>query len=246
MSPFSGSSPLTRGKRRGIDARPRTERLIPAHAGKTGEGRSTSWARTAHPRSRGENSCGPRPPRRPWGSSPLTRGKHDSGRTRRPGLRLIPAHAGKTGATRTGPNPRGAHPRSRGENWLLVAVSVGVEGSSPLTRGKPSTSRGYAPPRRLIPAHAGKTPVRTGRRRRGGAHPRSRGENSMLKDRLRYEDGSSPLTRGKQGDAGRVGAHRRLIPAHAGKTLAQSVGRDGGGAHPRSRGENGPRAQPGA
>ena len=41
----------------------------------------------------------------------------------------------------------------------------------------------------------------------------------MLKDRLRYEDGSSPLTRGKQGQVATPGVVPGLIPAHAGKTL---------------------------
>ena len=70
--------------------------LIPAHAGKTVAPFFSIDSTRAHPRSRGENFaawsnvfCG-------LGSSPLTRGKrpHDSGSPR--GVRLIPAHAGKT------------------------------------------------------------------------------------------------------------------------------------------------------
>ena len=50
-----GSSPLTRGKHsRTHSGRPRA-RLIPAHAGKTSEGRHAARAHRAHPRSRGEN-----------------------------------------------------------------------------------------------------------------------------------------------------------------------------------------------
>ena len=80
---LGGSSPLTRGKRRGRQACRSRRRLIPAHAGKTTpppEAREPLWA---HPRSRGENE------RAPWhevsrrGSSPLTRGK-------RVGLRACP------------------------------------------------------------------------------------------------------------------------------------------------------------
>ena len=50
--------------------------------------------------------------------------------------------------------------------------------------------------------------------------------------------GSSPLTRGKR--LGRVasGFHRRLIPAHAGKTRPSSPSCSSTRAHPRSRGEN--------
>ena len=40
----------------------------------------------------------------------------------------------------------------------------------------------------------------------------------MLKGRLRYEDGSSPLTRGKPRRVGLLKGDQRLIPAHAGKT----------------------------
>ena len=60
----------------------------------------------------------------------------------------------------------------------------------------------------------------------------------MLKDRLRYEDGSSPLTRGKRGLLGGGLLRRRLIPAHAGKTFARVPVGKTCAAHPRSRGEN--------
>ena len=56
------------------------------------------------------------------------------------------------------------------------------------------------------------------------AHPRSRGENIMDLLGDAADNGSSPLTRGKQfgGDGGRrVGG---LIPAHAGKTIAVVMG----------------------
>ena len=50
---------------------------------------------------------------------------------------LIPAHAGKTLFDVSTGKQRRAHPRSRGENLLLVLPSGAVQGSSPLTRGKP-------------------------------------------------------------------------------------------------------------
>ena len=111
-------------------------------------------------------------------------------------------------------------------------------GSSPLTRGKPGGGRHLNLDPGLIPAHAGKTPAPCPGGTGGGAHPRSRGENSMLKDRLRYEDGSSPLTRGKPRCHPDPGRHRRLIPAHAGKTVIVDILRISPRAHPRSRGEN--------
>ena len=71
-----GSSPLTRGKLPGENDPRAGSGLIPAHAGKTPSRLGRQKPRTAHPRSRGENSAimpvsVPR-----LGSSPLTRGKH--------------------------------------------------------------------------------------------------------------------------------------------------------------------------
>ena len=70
-----GSSPLTRGKRNGRDGGSRRTGLIPAHAGKTGEGVGTHQGLWAHPRSRGENTAAGLPASGAGGSSPLTRGK---------------------------------------------------------------------------------------------------------------------------------------------------------------------------
>ena len=52
------------------------------------------------------------------------------------------------------------------------------------------------------------------------------------------ELGSSPLTRGKPRGPLLPLEPRGLIPAHAGKTLVGVWRLVGGGAHPRSRGEN--------
>ena len=87
--------------------------------------------------------------------------------------------------------------------------------SSPLTQGKLSQCNRQRLLARLIPAHAGKTLRGCGRGGLRGAHPRSRGENMVIR-----------------------GAWYRLIPAHAGKTRCPP-GRDRAcPAHPRSRGEN--------
>ena len=70
------------------------------------------------------------------------------------------------------------------------------------------------------------------------AHPRSRGENSRAPEKPPFTAGSSPLTRGKPGNAVRPAGLAGLIPAHAGKTLWPPSRRFSGWAHPRSRGEN--------
>ena len=90
-----GSSPLTRGK------------LVPS---------PPSLLRAAHPRSRGENATSYDGDGHTDGSSPLTRGKLHQAEAGLSGVRLIPAHAGKTTKTATFPPSVRAHPRSRGEN----------------------------------------------------------------------------------------------------------------------------------
>ena len=111
-------------------------------------------------------------------------------------------------------------------------------GSSPLTRGKPRLAGRAKRPKRLIPAHAGKTWPCASSVERKPAHPRSRGENADRSSPTSGGTGSSPLTRGKRPRAPHLRAAHRLIPAHAGKTLAAPRGRRGSSAHPRSRGEN--------
>ena len=90
---------------------------------------------------------------------------------------LIPAHAGKTMSGVVSFCQVGAHPRSRGENAAEeTAVDIHL-GSSPLTRGKLPKKVLQTAEMRLIPAHAGKTPLRRHYHHQEGAHPRSRGEN---------------------------------------------------------------------
>ena len=133
---------------------------------------------------------------------------------------------------------RWAHPRSRGENCRLPDARKRVEGSSPLTRGKPSWTTRSTSPRGLIPAHAGKTYDVAAAARVIEAHPRSRGENWWGYSGEGSEAGSSPLTRGKPRPRRRRRSRQRLIPAHAGKTSQQQPRGKCDRAHPRSRGEN--------
>ena len=114
--PPIGSSPLTRGKPRGGGLEVGDDRLIPAHAGKTCQGRGPRFA--------------------PPGSSPLTRGKPRPAFRDRTTTRLIPAHAGKTTTARGDKIAGAAHPRSRGENFRRKPFFPADDGSSPLTRGK--------------------------------------------------------------------------------------------------------------
>ena len=192
----------------------------------------------AHPRSRGENPhrCRTHAGRR--GSSPLTRGKPLMVMTMSASAGLIPAHAGKTKFPTSYLVALGAHPRSRGENSYAATIVACFAGSSPLTRGKPDALAKCGALRGLIPAHAGKTESQQHRRRRGRAHPRSRGENFMRARLVAWVRGSSPLTRGKPELCKWKRDRLRLIPAHAGKTRVYPRRSHRERAHPRSRGEN--------
>ena len=232
-----GSSPLTRGKLDDSCTLGAETGLIPAHAGKTGSRPVSSGSMGAHPRSRGENaSCASTSPPI-LGSSPLTRGKHTSGREDPWRRGLIPAHAGKTPDGQRYRMRSEAHPRSRGENLIGVAADLSAQGSSPLTRGKQDEHRRVALGGGLIPAHAGKTPTKRPSRSSARAHPRSRGENTQAAGSCPTPAGSSPLTRGKPALGGLSGLSAGLIPAHAGKTSSADPSATTT-AHPRSRGEN--------
>ena len=237
-APPVGSSPLTRGKRdRALEVLG-PWRLIPAHAGKTRIRRPTSSLRSAHPRSRGENTAFFRWAHGAGGSSPLTRGKLGELVHFLRGHRLIPAHAGKTTWTGAYSPPTKAHPRSRGENRCGHRRGCGRRGSSPLTRGK---HRRPARDRRglgLIPAHAGKTTPTPRSSSLLRAHPRSRGENAAGIEATIRDEGSSPLTRGKLRRLCGLKSSTGLIPAHAGKTGTSKRRSSRARAHPRSRGEN--------
>ena len=178
----------------------------------------------AHPRSRWENTNVYRLNIGCDGSSPLTWGKlaghHDHHRI----AGLIPAHVGKTVTSRCMWRRLWAHPRSRGENDVTPISATGIVGSSPLTWGKRRPALWSDAVGGLIPAHAGKTPFATRPAASNGAHPRSRGENSMPSMRRLTFSGSSPLTRGKRVRGGDGHGDRGLIPAHAGKTTWPTSG----------------------
>ena len=130
-----GSSPHSRGTRRG-GRRGRCGRgLIPAFAGNTSFVCARRLTTTAHPRIRGEHTTVEVDVRTCEGSSPHSRGtlvfhvKQSS-----PGG-LIPAFAGNTGRRGRCGRTAGAHPRIRGEHPLSWWRCQPLLGSSPHSRG---------------------------------------------------------------------------------------------------------------
>ena len=213
-----GASPLTRGKPQGITTRAAPFGRIPAHAGKTKEGKVAVLALGAHPRSRGENASRVSTRSFARGASPLTRGKRPAVTSPSRPIGRIPAHAGKTMQWWCQYGDLGAHPRSRGENRSAPNRAESRGGASPLTRGKPQGITTRAAPFGRIPAHAGKTKEGKVAVLALGAHPRSRGENASRVSTRSFARGASPLTRGKRPAVTSPSRPIGRIPAHAGKT----------------------------
>ncbi len=152
------------------------------------------------------------------GSSPQARGALNPGLGVGEHRRLIPAGAGSTAA--------------------LSRPEVGRAGSSPQARGA-LPGRGAARRHgRLIPAGAGSTrrwkpPPSSAR-----AHPRRRGEHTVILVSPLSDQGSSPQARGARARDPARRIRGRLIPAGAGSTAWPRTTRLPCGAHPRRRGEH--------
>ena len=233
----SGSSPLSRGIPSRRSRRIAEARIIPALAGNTSSPRPPAHGGTDHPRSRGEYWQAGSAKLHRTGSSPLSRGIHN-------GLggfgivdRIIPALAGNTRADAEAVRPGGDHPRSRGEYDDEAGDYIPHDGSSPLSRGiRPAPGRSRSGTG-IIPALAGNTRRRAGRRSREPDHPRSRGEYRSVLSARHCDHGSSPLSRGILVLRVQGGAVPGIIPALAGNTVSEIVASIRQPDHPRSRGE---------
>ena len=114
-------------------------------------------------------------------------------------------------------------------------------GSSPLARGlRPSPWPGRSGSR-IIPARAGFTNMRPGKRKCSADHPRSRGVYSPAVTPKLSSPGSSPLARGLHPYKYRDGLARRIIPARAGFTCTAMRARSSpAGSSPLARGLHSP------
>ena len=152
--------------------------------------------------------------------------------------RIIPAHAGQTMPKMLSIDLCTDHPRACGANAQRDERAATVAGSSPRMRGKRWSRRPRCHSPRIIPAHAGQTPVRPPAAIRPSDHPRACGANSAVDRADQMNNGSSPRMRGKQrhqtGNTGTV----RIIPAHAGQTTAHRDVTRTASDHPRACGAN--------
>ena len=178
-------------------------------------------------------------------SSPTTAGSFPHTRGARTGLadeslpaRIIPAYAGSTPVSRSGPGSARDHPRIRGEHMSCWSATVTLPGSSPHTRGARPFSCRYLAPTRIIPAYAGSTGQGLGELRVGWDHPRIRGEHVEKAGETSLGTGSSPHTRGAPLVAYAVRGRHGIIPAYAGSTHGRAGELWRRGDHPRIRGEH--------
>jgi len=194
-----GSSPRARGARERPNRRVCTRRIIPACAGSTSPICSACWARTDHPRVRGEHFIASDRPTSYSGSSPRARGALGVFIQTRGNHRIIPACAGSTCPDSTAWGSGADHPRVRGEHQLAERLPGPVRGSSPRARGAPGVPLRTRAGHRIIPACAGSTLEQDGG--------------------VRLCSGSSPRARGARPEPGNDRGPDRIIPACAGSTV---------------------------
>ncbi len=152
-----GSSPLSRGIPRQNTQPEGLLRIIPALAGNTTGGFGFGGMGWDHPRSRGEYGDAVLAGVVHVGSSPLSRGIRIRRHPHRQRRGIIPALAGNTDALDITGGYRTDHPRSRGEYWQWLVTLTSSTGSSPLSRGIPTSTKSVLRSPRIIPALAGNT-----------------------------------------------------------------------------------------
>ena len=233
-----GSSPRMRGKPAGWNAHVGYHRIIPAHAGQTQRVLAAPLGTPDHPRACGANTCSAFRSSLPRGSSPRMRGKRATGLALWIPTRIIPAHAGQTGACWPAHAVRPDHPRACGANAMDKAKAASMTGSSPRMRGKRADHVVFHGHARIIPAHAGQTTGSHARRFRSPDHPRACGANNVASALETVVSGSSPRMRGKPTTAAPLPRRHRIIPAHAGQTARRSHRSRTCPDHPRACGAN--------
>ena len=133
--------------------------------------------------------------------------------------------------------PPAVHPRSCGEQTVIIALVAVEFGSSPLVRGTGRASSYFLSRWRFIPARAGNRSRRPPTVSTITVHPRSCGEQVQSAMSTGDAAGSSPLVRGTD-DSPETGTEGfRFIPARAGNRIRSDWQHDSDPVHPRSCGE---------
>ena len=111
-------------------------------------------------------------------------------------------------------------------------------GSSPHTRGALVRERAVGDGAGIIPAYAGSTAGSSCASPTQTDHPRIRGEHAAPSESDKWDEGSSPHTRGARKSTARPSPGARIIPAYAGSTVMRSCCLGSFSDHPRIRGEH--------
>ena len=213
-----GSSPRVRGLHAARQGVVGGQGIIPARAGFTDRGDMTPGAPGDHPRACGVYRTDSTRLRMGRGSSPRVRGLLMTTRIPADMTGIIPARAGFTVRRRAITTPPPDHPRACGVYDRTVYPGTTPTGSSPRVRGLPLRSEGLASRKRIIPARAGFTRTRHGRKRPRTDHPRACGVYSAFTVSSSCEIGSSPRVRGLLSKPVVISDIVGIIPARAGFT----------------------------
>ena len=155
-----------------------------------------------------------------------------------PRMGIIPAYAGSTPCGTMILTEDRDHPRIRGEHHRLGCAGDFGRGSSPHTRGARRTRRPADRDPRIIPAYAGSTHPLGSPSKPLPDHPRIRGEHAAPTESDKWDEGSSPHTRGAHNAEPLVRHGQRIIPAYAGSTASSPRRQPCAPDHPRIRGEH--------
>ena len=232
----SGSSPHARGLRLDHHDLVHDCRIIPACAGFTSRAPRSPAPGWDHPRMRGVYSIQPSSVVGGVGSSPHVRGLRWLPCAVLAPTGIIPACAGFTAGGQRGGHAAGDHPRMRGVYSRRCCSCRVCCGSSPHARGLLLAAGGPPEATGIIPACAGFTPRRPGRRGRHPDHPRMRGVYHSDGPFCWRRRGSSPHARGLPPGDPVSEAYWRIIPACAGFTHRRPPTGRSRGDHPRMRG----------
>ena len=194
-----------------------SERITPAHAGKSRMLLVFFLKKRDHPRACGEKSSGVVPPALPAGSPPRMRGKASTSRIR--AFRKLD------------------HPRACGEKAIIKNSAVVYIGSPPRMRGKAFIRSLYLRLCRITPAHAGKRCIYSIAYIARQDHPRACGEKIFAYIPVPGQLGSPPRMRGKANLLRRRVSTTGITPAHAGKRTKKRKAPTRAWDHPRACGE---------
>ena len=150
---------------------------------------------------------------------------------------ITPAHAGKRQSLTGRSCARKDHPRTCGEKPRIFQRGHSIRGSPPHMRGKVWNRRQERAPRRITPAHAGKSIRAHNQAAVAGDHPRTCGEKTTRPPPRRTRRGSPPHMRGKDPFLLVAVEEVGITPAHAGKRGRHSRRNRLPWDHPRTCGE---------